>query len=85
MQDSSEFKESSSLRDIATRIIDLGMHESELWMISTSDLNINVKSKNIGVFSMGKGSVMIDKGYKTASKMLDQINQIKIQKKKFWF
>jgi NTE family protein len=85
MQDSSEFKESSSLRDIAARIIDLGMHESELWMISTSDLNINVKSKNIGIFSMGKGSVMIDKGYKTASKMLDQINQIKIQKKKFWF
>jgi NTE family protein len=85
MQDSSEFKESSSLRDIAARIIDLGMHESELWMIATSDLNINVKSKNIGVFSMGKGSVMIDKGYKAAYKMFDEIKQIKIQKKKFWF
>jgi NTE family protein len=84
MQDSSEFKESSSLRDMATRIIDLGMHESELWMIATSDLNINVKSKNIGVFSMGKGSAMIDKGYKAAIKMFDQIKQIKIQKKRFW-
>lgn len=84
MQDTTEFKESSSLRDIASRIIDLGMHESEIWMMATSDLNINVRSKNIGIFSMGKGSMMIDKGYKTAIKMFDQIKQIKIQKKRFW-
>ena len=84
MQDITEFKESSSMRDISTRIIDLGMHESEIWMIATSDLNINVRSKNISVFSMGKGAVMIDKGYKTAQKMFDQIAKIKIQKRRFW-
>lgn len=84
MQDTTEFKDSSSMREIAMRIIDLGMHESENWMISTSDLNINVRSKNIGVFSMGKGTVMIEKGYKTATKMFDQISKIKIQKRRFW-
>lgn len=85
MQDISEFKETSSLRDVAARIIDISMHESENWMIASSDLNINVKSKNIGVFSMGKGNLMIDKGYKTAQKMFDQITNIKLQKKRFWF
>jgi NTE family protein len=84
MQDMTEFKESSSMRDIASRIIDIGMHETETWMIMTSDLNINIKSKNIGVFSMGKGSLMIEKGYKTAIKMFDQISKIKIQKRRFW-
>ncbi len=84
MQDTTDFKETSSMREIAMRIIDLGMHESENWMIATSDLNINVRSKNIAVFSMGKGSVMIDKGYKTALKMFDQISKIKIQKRRFW-
>lgn len=84
MQDTTEFKEASSMRDIAIRIIDLGMHESENWMIATSDLNINVRSKNISVFSMGKGAVMIEKGVKTAQKMFDQISKIKIQKRRFW-
>ena len=84
MQDTTEFKESSSMRDIALRIIDLGMHESENWMVATSDLNINIRSKNISVFSMGKGSYMIEKGYKTATKMFDQISKIKIQKRRFW-
>ncbi len=84
MQDMTEFKESTSMREIASRIIDIGIHETENWMISASDLNINIKSKNIGIFSMGKGSVMIEKGYKTAIKMFDQINKIKIQKRKFW-
>lgn len=84
MQDTTEFKESSSMKDIAMRIIDLGMHESDNWMIATSDLNINIRSKNISVFAMGKGSTMIDKGYKTATKMFDQISKIKIQKRRFW-
>jgi len=53
-------------------------------MIESSDLNINVRSKNIGIFSMGKGATMIDKGYKTALKMFDKISQVKLQKKKFW-
>jgi NTE family protein len=84
MQDTSEFKESNSIRDIGSRIIDLAIHESDNWMIATSDLNINVRSKSIGVFSMGKGAIMIDKGYKAASKMFDQISKIKIQKRRFW-
>ena len=84
MQDLTEFKEASSLREIASRIIDLSVHEADNWMIATSDLNINVRSKNIGVFAMGKGSFMIDKGYKTATKMFDQISKIKIQKRRFW-
>ncbi|KAF0226743.1 MAG: patatin-like phospholipase [Erysipelotrichaceae bacterium] len=84
MQDMTEFKESTSMRDIASRIIDIGMHETENWMVAASDLHITIKTKNIGVFSMGKGTLMIEKGYKTAIKMFDQINKIKIQKRRFW-
>lgn len=84
MQDTSEFKESNSIREIAMRIIDLGVHETENWMIAASDLNINVKSKSVGIFSMGKGEAMIEKGHKTATKMFAQISKIKIQKRRFW-
>jgi len=84
MQDISSFKTATSMIDIANRIFELNLHESDILMIESSDLNINVRSKNIGIFSMGKGATMIDKGYKTALKMFDKISQVKLQKKKFW-
>ncbi len=84
MQDLPEFDPEAGLKDVALRIIDLMVNDSELVMIAQSDLNINVKSGKISIFSFGKGSQMIERGYKAALKQFDQVSKLTLSKKRFW-
>jgi hypothetical protein len=60
------------------------INDSEMEMIAKSDLNINVKSGKIGIFSFGKGAMMIERGYKVAQKQFDQLAKLTLTKKRFW-
>lgn len=84
MQDLPEFNPESGLKEVALRIIDLMVSDSEMAMIAKSDLNINVKSGKISIFSFGKGSQMIERGYKAALKQFDQVTKLTLTKKRFW-
>lgn len=84
MQDLPEFNPESGLKEVALRIIDLMVSDSEMAMIAQSDLNINVKSGKISIFSFGKGSQMIERGYKAALKQFDQVTKLTLTKKRFW-
>jgi predicted acylesterase/phospholipase RssA len=84
MQDLTDYNPDSGLKEVALRIIDLMVNDSEMAMIAQSDLNINVKSGKTSIFSFGKGSLMIERGYKTAQKQFDQVSKLTLSKKRFW-
>jgi NTE family protein len=84
MQDLADYDPEAGLKEVALRIIDLMVNDSELAMIAQSDLNINVKSGKTSIFSFGKGSLMIERGYKAAQKQFDQVSKLALTKKRFW-
>lgn len=84
MQDLTDYNPDSGLKEVALRIIDLMVNDSEMAMIAQSDLNINVKSGKTSIFSFGKGNLMIERGYKAAQKQFDQVSKLTLSKKRFW-
>jgi NTE family protein len=84
MHDLTDYDPDSGLKEVALRIIDLMINDSEMAMIAQSDLNLNVKSGKISIFSFGKGAVMIERGYRTAQKSFDQLAKLALSKKRFW-
>ena len=84
MQDLAEYNPDAGLKEVALRIIDLMINDSEMVMVAKSDLNLNIKSGKISIFSFGKGSTMIERGYKVALKQFDQLTKLTLVKKRFW-
>lgn len=77
------FKESKKATDIAMRIFDMSSSDATRNSIAMSDYNINVFHKSIGIFSFGKGKQAIDLGYKTASEVFQELEDIKIDLRRF--
>lgn len=84
MQDLADYNPESGLKEVALRIIDLMINDSEMEMIAKSDFNLNVKSGKINTFSFGKGAMMIERGYKVAQKQFDQLAKLTVTKRRFW-
>lgn len=83
MENIEPFNESKKVTDIARRIIDMTSSDSIRNSIAMSDYNVNVFDKSIGIFSFGKGLDAINLGYQEASRLVNDIEEIKIDLKRF--
>lgn len=83
MENLEPFNQSKKVTNIAMRIFDMSSSDATRNSIAMSDYNLNVFHKSIGIFSFGKGKQAIDLGYKKAEEMMNEIDEIKIDLKRF--
>lgn len=84
MENLSSFMSSKKVTDVAMRIMDITTQEAIRNAIAMSDVNLNVYDKNIGIFSFKKGQEAIDLGYKVADEAIHDIEDLKINLKRFF-
>ena len=85
MDSVNEYKGSTKVTEIGSRIVDLMANQSTNAMLGLSDYNINVFDKKIGIFSFNQGKNAINLGYEVAQSEKKSILEFKSTLKKYFF
>lgn len=85
MENLMPFRSTKKVTDVAMRIADITTSDAIRNSIAMSDYNLNVYDKSIGIFSFNKGQAAIDLGYQKAKEAFQEIEDLKINLKRFRF
>lgn len=75
-----DYKTTNRIFDIASRVMEIMINESDDLAIAYATYNINVFSKEIGIFSLGKGKQAIELGYTMAKEHHEELLTLKEKK-----
>lgn len=75
-----DFKTTTHIFDVASRLMEIIINEVDAVAIEHATHNINVFDKEIGIFSVGKGTMAIELGYKIAKDHHQELMAIKEKK-----
>lgn len=83
MDDAKDFRESSRMSDIATRIIGLMSRDAHVSAKKKSDYNLNIDVSDIAMFDVGKGERAVELGFVEAYMHWPEITQAMVMKTMF--